>query len=63
MRLVGIDEIKENDYNLNISRYIDTSEAADEIDLAAVNQKIQALKVKEEAIDEKLAGLLSELGL
>lgn len=32
-----MDEIKENDYNLNIPRYVDTFEEEEEIDLDAVN--------------------------
>lgn len=34
-RLVGIDEIRANDYNLNIPRYVDSSEAAESWDLYA----------------------------
>lgn len=63
MRVVGMDEIKENDYNLNISRYIDTNEAETEIDLKAVRESIAQLEEKEKAIDEKLNQYLKELGL
>ena len=37
-RRVDMDEIEKNDYNLNISRYVSTSEAEPEIDLAAVHK-------------------------
>jgi len=63
MRVVGMSEIKENDYNLNISRYIDTNEAEEEIDLKAVRESITQLEEKEKAIDEKLNRYLKELGL
>jgi type I restriction enzyme M protein len=63
MRIVGIDEIAENDYNLNISRYIDTSEPEPEVDLQAVKQNIAVLEAKETEIDTKLAGFLKELGI
>ncbi|MBK9318169.1 MAG: SAM-dependent DNA methyltransferase [Bacteroidetes bacterium] len=63
MRLVEISEIANNDYNLNISRYIDTSKKEEEVDLIKVKTTLITLKEKEKVIDEKLKGLLNELGL
>ena len=63
MRVVDMSEIKENDYNLNISRYISTTEAEVEINLSMVLEKIAQLEKKERIIDEKLNQLLIELGL
>jgi type I restriction enzyme M protein len=63
MRLVDLEEIKENDYNLNISRYIDTSEPEPEVDLKSVLSHLSELEEKEKAIDAKLEGYLKELGL
>ncbi|HLW39989.1 MAG TPA: N-6 DNA methylase, partial [Brumimicrobium sp.] len=63
MRVVELSEIKENDYNLNISRFIDTSEPEPEVNIEAVHQKIAELENREAEIDEKLAGFLKELGI
>lgn len=63
MRVVEIAEIAENDYNLNISRYIDTSEPEPEVDLQLVKRNIAALEQQEKEIDQKLAGFLQELGI
>lgn len=63
MRVIDLAEIAENDYNLNISRYIDTNNAEEEIGLTAVKNKIEALEEKEKAIDEKLMAYLNELGI
>jgi len=63
MRIVDKAEIVENDYNLNISRYIDTSEPEEEVDLVAVRQSIKDLEQKEAKIDEKLNAFLEELGI
>jgi len=63
MRIVDISEIAENDYNLNISRYIDTSEPEPEVDLAEVKTNIAKLEEKEAEIDAKLAEYLKELGI
>jgi len=62
-RIVAIAEIAENDYNLNISRFIDTSEEEVEVDIKAVHQKLAALEQREAAIDTKLAVFLKELGI
>ncbi|MEL6256809.1 MAG: class I SAM-dependent DNA methyltransferase [Bacteroidota bacterium] len=64
MRVVELDEILvENDANLNISRYIDTSEPEPEVDLVEVQANIRELEIREKEIDEKLAGFLKELGI
>jgi type I restriction enzyme M protein len=63
MRVVELSEIKENDFNLNISRFIDTSEPELEVNIEAVHQKISELENREAEIDEKLAGFLKELGI
>lgn len=58
-----LDEIKENDYNLNIPRYVDTFEEEEEIDLDLVSQKIKSIDKEIVEIDEKLSVYLKELGL
>ena len=56
------DEIKANDYNLNIPRYVDTFEEEAEIDLVAI--RTERLKLKDElaALEVKMDGYLKELG-
>ena len=56
-------EIAENDYNLNIPRYVDTFEAEEEIDLAAVTAEIIAIDKGMAAIDDKIKAFCAELGL
>ncbi len=63
MRVVDLEEIIENDYNLNISRYIDTTEPELEVDLIAVRKKIVELEEKEKEIDFRLNQYLEELGI
>ncbi|SMB92099.1 type I restriction-modification system, M subunit [Hymenobacter roseosalivarius DSM 11622] len=63
MRVVELAEIKANDYNLNISRYIDRSTAAAAIDLPTVHAALRELEAKEAEIDEKLERLLEEIGI
>ena len=63
MRVVELSEIKNNDYNLNISRYIDTSESEKVVDLQVVRKNIIELEIKEQEINNKLEGFLKELGI
>ncbi len=60
--VVHLKTIEENDYNLNISRYVDTSEEEIEIDIDLVLQDIRELKMKIVENEEKLNGYLEELG-
>lgn len=60
--VVDIDMIKENDYNLNISRYVDTTEEEEEVDIDLVLQDIRELKLKMADSEEVLNQYLEELG-
>lgn len=62
-RRVTMEEIEKNDYNLNISRYVSTAIAQDEIDLGGVNEELLALEQKIVAAKEKHSAFLKELGL
>ncbi len=58
-----IDEIIENDYNLNIPRYVDTSEDEPEIDLVEVGSSIKQTDADIAAIEEELKKSFVELGI
>lgn len=60
--LATLDEIKENDYNLNIPRYVDTFEEEEEIDLMAVRQERKQLKAQLAELETEMAKYLKELG-
>jgi type I restriction enzyme M protein len=60
--LAGPDEIGENDYNLNIPRYVDTFEEEEEIDLRAVLKERVELKAQLTDLEKEMAGYLKELG-
>ena len=60
--LASVAEIAENDYNLNIPRYVDTFEEEAEIDLMAVRAEREKLKAELAVLEEKMAGYLKELG-
>lgn len=58
-----LEEIEENDYNLNIPRYVDTFEEEEEIDIKAVMKEIKELEAKRDELDKEINVYLKELGL
>jgi type I restriction enzyme M protein len=62
-RRVAMEEIRKNDFNLNISRYISTSVAEEEIDLSAVHTELVALDQSIREARDKHNAFLAELGL
>ena len=61
--IASLDEVKENDYNLNIPRYVDTFEEEEPIDLAAVVHEIKQIDSDMVQIDQKIKGFCDELGI
>lgn len=61
-RVVGLDEIRDNDHNLNISRYVSTDEDQVDIDVAAEVVKLIALRQQRDEAEAKMMGFLKELG-
>ncbi|KPZ68950.1 MULTISPECIES: type I restriction-modification system subunit M [Pseudoalteromonas] len=59
--LATLEEIKENDFNLNIPRYVDTFEEEAEIDLVAVRTERLQLQNELKALEIKMEGYLKEL--
>lgn len=60
--VADFDEIKENDFNLNIPRYVDTFEEEEEIDIQAVQDEIDELDAELAQVQEQMQGYLKELG-
>lgn len=58
-----LDEIRENDYNLNIPRYVDTFEEEEAVDLAEVSRELKALEGEIAAVDSRIAEFCRELGI
>ena len=61
--LATLDEIRENDYNLNIPRYVDTFEEEEPIDLEAVSNELKALEIAMKTTDSGIAKHCDELGI
>ena len=58
-----LSEIEENDFNLNIPRYVDTFEEEEPVDLAEVSQKLEELEKEMGETNKTIANFCEELGI
>ena len=61
-RIVNIEEIEGNDWNLNIARYVDATEPEEPIDVAEEYKTLRELTVKRNEAEAKMEAYLKELG-
>jgi type I restriction enzyme M protein len=61
--LATLQEIRDNDYNLNIPRYVDTFEIEEEINIHEVMSEIKELEAKRSELDREIDSYLKELGI
>ena len=61
--LATLEEIAENDYNLNIPRYVDTFEEEEPVDLAEVSKNLKALEQEMLETNVVIQGFCDELGI
>ena len=59
--VASMEEIAENDYNLNIPRYVDTFEEEEPVDLSALSEEIKSLDAEIKKNDEVISGFCREL--
>jgi len=60
---VSLEEIKENDYNLNIPRYVDTFEEEEPVDLDAVVKELESIEEEIQEVDSEIEKYCNELGI
>lgn len=61
--LASLEEIQAQGFNLNIPRYVDTSEEEEEIDLEGVFTELLSIETEEKQLKSELNGLFKQLGL
>ncbi len=61
--VASLDEVRENDYNLNIPRYVDTFEEEESVDVAAVATELKELETEMQITDKTIAGFCKELNI
>jgi type I restriction enzyme M protein len=58
-----LDEVKENDYNLNIPRYVDTFDEEERVDLEATSKELKELDATMSQTDEVITDYCKQLGI
>ncbi len=58
-----LDEVRENDYNLNIPCYVDTFEEEEPVDLDAISKELKSIDTEMQDTDKVIAGFCNELGI
>lgn len=58
-----LEEIADNDYNLNIPRYVDTFEEEAPIDLDQVQSDLKTIEAEIKEVEQEISGYLKELGV
>ena len=61
-RVVDVAEIEKNDWNLNISRYVETADAAVKVDVAGAIAKLREVEGKRAEAEARMNDFLRELG-
>ncbi|MDO5716108.1 MAG: type I restriction-modification system subunit M [Tissierellia bacterium] len=61
-RYVGIDEIKENDYNLSVSTYVEKEDTREKIDINVLNKEIAETVKRIDELRASIDGIVKELG-
>jgi type I restriction enzyme M protein len=61
-RVVPLAEVEKNDWNLNISRYVETAEAVEKVDVGHALAKLRELDRKRAEAENRMNGYLKELG-
>ena len=60
-RLVSYDEIKENDYNLSVSTYVEAEDTREVIDIVALNKQIEEIVARENVLREEIDKIIAEI--
>jgi type I restriction enzyme M protein len=61
--IAGLDEIASNDFNLNISRYVETSAVSETTDLAAAVKSLRSAEQDRAIAEESMKAYLKDLGI
>ncbi len=61
--LADLEKVKENDYNLNIPRYVDTFETEDGIDMDAIADELKTLEISMGETDKTIADYCRQLNI
>ena len=59
--LASYDEVKENDYNLSVSTYVEAKDIREKIDIVKLNAEIEEIVAREETLRKEIADIVKEI--
>ncbi|MGB6407699.1 MAG: N-6 DNA methylase, partial [Planococcus donghaensis] len=59
--IASFDEIKENDFNLNIPRYVDTFEEEDAVDMVSIGTSIHGIRKEKAVLESSMYEMIASL--
>jgi len=60
-RCVSYEEIKENEYNLSVSTYVEPEDTREVIDIKELNAEIEKIVQREQVLRDEIAKIISEI--
>ena len=60
-RLVSYDEVKDNDYNLSVSTYVEAEDTREVIDIVELNAQIEEIVARENVLREEISKIIAEI--
>ena len=60
-RCVPFEEIKEQDYNLSVSTYVEAEDTREMIDIRKLNAEIEQIVAQEQVLREEIAKIIAEI--
>ncbi len=60
-RCVDYQEIKDNDYNLSVSNYVEQEDTREVIDIVKLNEEIERIVAREQVLRAEIAKIIAEL--
>jgi type I restriction enzyme M protein len=60
-RVVGLDEVRQNDYNLNVTLHVMSDEEGEEIDISKEFNELEILETQRKEVSERLGAILRQL--
>jgi type I restriction enzyme M protein len=60
-RLVSYNEIKENDYNLSVSTYVEAEDTREQIDIVKLNTEIDEIVAREQVLRDEITKIIAEI--
>ena len=60
-RLVSFDEIKEQEYNLSVSTYVEAEDTKEKVDIGTLNAEIDGIVLREQVLRDEIAKIIAEI--